>query len=113
MKGGIAMDYGDKIKSLRIKNNMTQAELAKLLSKSEAAISMWELGKREIDFATLRDLSRIFHVSIDYLLGREEISRTTPFQFAMYENEGSLTEDQKELLTNLAKELANKNKINK
>lgn len=106
-------NVGLRLKYLRQKNNMTQKDLAKIMDKAESTIGMWEQNRNEIDNDSLLLLSSIFHVSIDYLLGREEISRTTPFQFAMYENEGSLTEDQKELLTNLAKELANKNKINK
>ena len=106
-------NVGLRLKYLRQKNNMTQKDLAKIMDKAESTIGMWEQNRNEIDNDSLLLLSSIFHVSIDYLLGREEISRTTPFQFAMYENEGSLTEDQKELLTNLAEELANKNKINK
>lgn len=106
-------NVGLRLKYLRQKNNMTQKDLAKIMDKAESTIGMWEQNRNEIDNDSLLLLSSIFHVSIDYLLGREEISRTTPFQFAMYENEGSLTEEQKELLTNLAKELANKNKINK
>lgn len=62
-------NIGNKIRELRKKTNLTQAELAKKLFKSESSIRMWELGKSEPDIETLQNLSTIFNVPIDYITG--------------------------------------------
>lgn len=53
----------------REKKGLTQNELADLLGVSQQTISKYENGTREPDIDTLINLSRIFNVSIDYLLG--------------------------------------------
>lgn len=60
---------GDRIKHLRLSNNITQKELADALYKSESAIRMWELGKSEPDIETLKMIADYFHISADYLIG--------------------------------------------
>lgn len=58
------------LKSLRIKSNMSQAELAELLGISRSAVSSYENGTRSPNHETLVKLATIFNVSTDYLLGR-------------------------------------------
>lgn len=41
------MSIGDKIRSLREKNDLTQEQLAKLLGVSDRTVSTWELGTRD------------------------------------------------------------------
>ncbi|MFZ7120727.1 MAG: helix-turn-helix domain-containing protein [Eubacteriaceae bacterium] len=64
------MNFGSKLKNLRIEHNMTQQELGKLLNKSSNNISQYETGKREPDIDTLNKLSTILGTTIDYLTGR-------------------------------------------
>lgn len=59
-----------RIKSMRTNCGYTQKELAEMLYKSESTVRMWELGKSEPDLETLFNLSQIFGVSVDYLLGK-------------------------------------------
>jgi len=59
------------LKKLRKSHNMTQDELAEMLSLSRSAISLYETGRREPDYSILTKLADIFDVSVDYLLGRE------------------------------------------
>ena len=47
---------------------MTQYDLSKALQISPSAIGMYETGKRSPDYDTLKKISRLFDVSIDYLL---------------------------------------------
>lgn len=61
----------NRIKELRIKNQMNQIELARKLFVSQSAISSWELGTRDIDTDNLKKISDIFNVSIDYILGNQ------------------------------------------
>lgn len=56
-----------KIKRLRIKNGMTQQDVAKKLNISSQAYGHYENSKREPDITTLVRLSHIFNVSLDYL----------------------------------------------
>lgn len=60
---------GDRIKRLRQRDNLTQQELAKRLNVSSALISAYELGDRNPSLKILFELSDIFQVSSDYLLG--------------------------------------------
>ena len=58
----------NNIAELRKKNNLSQTDLSKILRVAQNTISQWELGKRDIDSATLIKLAIIFEVSIDELL---------------------------------------------
>ena len=59
----------EKIKLLREKLGMTQAELAKRLGLSRAAINAWEMGITTPSTPYVIALAQLFHVSTDYLLG--------------------------------------------
>jgi len=58
----------DRIKELRSALNMTQAELAKVLSLSRTAINSYEQGLSVPSIATFVELCKFFNVSADYLL---------------------------------------------
>lgn len=47
---------------------MSQAQLARALQVSPSAVGMYEQGRREPSADTLVELSRIFSVSVDYIL---------------------------------------------
>ncbi len=64
----------NKLKFLREQSEMTQAELGRLLNVKDAAISKYETEKVPLTADTIIKLSEIFHVSTDYLLGREDSS---------------------------------------
>jgi transcriptional regulator with XRE-family HTH domain len=61
-----------RLRELRDKNNLTQQEVADRLQLSSDAYSLYELGKRQMNYETLRLLAEIYNVSIDYLLGRQD-----------------------------------------
>lgn len=62
---------GVRLKELRLKNRITQKQLADRLGLAHSAISAYESGDRYPTYDTLITLSRIYHVSVDYLLGVE------------------------------------------
>lgn len=64
--------FGERIKSLRKRQGMTQTQLARVLGLSQQAVGKWETGNSAPDQATLQRLADIFDVSIDFLLGRPE-----------------------------------------
>lgn len=51
---------------------MTQEELAYKVGITRSALSHYENNRREPDYETIRTIADIFHVSIDYLMGRTE-----------------------------------------
>lgn len=63
-----------RLKPLRQLNNMTRDELANKLGLSFTTIANYEQGVREPNFNTLRKLSEIFNVTIDYLLENEYVA---------------------------------------
>ena len=68
-----------RIKDLRKKENLTQAQLGTMLFKSESTVRMWELGKSEPDIDTLNNLATIFGVSVDFIMGNSSVEDTTTF----------------------------------
>lgn len=62
---------GQRLKTLRKEKNMTQSELGKLINVTKVSICCYEKGVRLPSLETLIDLSEIFKVSVDYLLGRD------------------------------------------
>ncbi|MBE6941934.1 MAG: helix-turn-helix transcriptional regulator [Ruminococcaceae bacterium] len=67
---------GTRIASLRQSCGLSQAELAQKLHISTSTVGMYEQGRREPSVETLIALSRIFGVSLDYLLsGRPDTIR--------------------------------------
>lgn len=65
------VDFGDRLKTLRLKSNMTQSQLAARLSLTDSVISAYETGIRLPSYDTLIRIARIYKVSTDYLLGVE------------------------------------------
>lgn len=59
----------DRIKSLREQKNMTQADLAKQLGITRSSVNAWEMGISVPSTQYIVELSEIFSVSTDYLLG--------------------------------------------
>lgn len=66
------MEYNEKLRQLRVENNMSQDELAEKLHVARQTISKWEQGINEPDIYTLKQYAQIFNVSLDELLGDVE-----------------------------------------
>lgn len=65
------VDLGSVLKKLRLKENMTQAQLAQKLGLTKSVISAYETGLRLPSYDILIHIAKIFNVSTDYLLGLE------------------------------------------
>jgi transcriptional regulator with XRE-family HTH domain len=65
------MDFSERLKSLRKRKKLTQADLAKHLGIDNTTISKWEKGIYEPNIETLKELANFFGVSADWLLGGE------------------------------------------
>lgn len=65
------VDFGNRLKTLRIRDKYTQAQLAERLGLTKSVISAYETGLRMPSYDVLITISRIFKVTTDYLLGLE------------------------------------------
>ena len=67
-----------RIRDLRQDHDLTQKELAKLLSMSQTGYSKYETGENDIPTSVLIQLARLYHTSIDYLLGQTSCKEPYP-----------------------------------
>lgn len=65
----ICMDTKDILRELRTKNGLSQDKLAEKVLVTRQAVSRWETGETVPNVETLKLLSKLFHVSINTLLG--------------------------------------------
>ena len=66
------MEFKDRLKELRIDNNLSQMQLALKTGLSQSAIAKWELGKTEPTATAIITLAKFFNETTDYLLGQED-----------------------------------------
>lgn len=66
---------GERICLLRRRLGWSQAELAKHLRVSPSTVGMYEQGRREPSLTGAVELSRLFGVSVDYLLTGKPLSQ--------------------------------------
>ena len=67
--GGVSMETKDVLYELRTRHKMTQDELAEKMFVTRQAVSRWENGETVPNTETLKQLSKLFNVSINTLLG--------------------------------------------
>lgn len=67
------MEFADKLKTLRKRQNTTQEQLAEKLHVSRTAISKWETGRGTPSIDSLKAIAELFDVSMDALLSTEEL----------------------------------------
>lgn len=68
------MSLGERLSQLRNAKDLTQEEAAKLLNISRSRIALYETNRRDIDTDTLRRLADFYNTTIDYLVGRDNIT---------------------------------------
>lgn len=82
----------DKIKLLRERANLTQSELAKKLNVTRSSVNAWEMGISSPSVMSIIELSNIFKVSTDYILG---VSKNQTFSI------DDLTDEQSKIIYSL------------
>lgn len=61
----------DKIKTLRVSNNLTQADVAMQLGITRSSVNAWEMGVSIPSTMYVIELANLFKVSADYILDME------------------------------------------
>lgn len=62
------MIFSEKLQLLRKSKGLTQENLAGKLDVSRQAVARWESGQAYPDIGNLIEISRLFHVTVDYLV---------------------------------------------
>ena len=65
---------GERIKKYRKNKEMTQDALAQALTVSPQSISKWECGDGYPDITLLPTIANFFEVTVDELIGNDEIN---------------------------------------
>lgn len=63
-----------KLKNLRVKNGVTQRQLAEAVGVSQQSINKYENHDIEPDINTLVAIADFFQTTVDYLVGRTDFS---------------------------------------
>ena len=65
------MDYRERMRSLREDNDLTQAEVPKIIDKSQQGYNHIEVGRAELKIDDLIKLCDFYNVSADFFIERE------------------------------------------
>lgn len=107
--------FQERLKAARVAAKLSQKELAKMLYISQQAYAQYETGSSTPNPETLKRIAEILQVSLDDLLEktstvndpRDEM-RKDEFSFALYNETKDLTEEQKQLILDLARQMKSK-----
>ena len=72
-------NFGEIIKDIRKKNNLTQKELADKLYVTYQAVSKWENNKSIPDISILQNISKMFNIDLNYLTNTKKRNNTIYF----------------------------------
>ena len=63
------MDYRQRLRDIREDRDLTQADIGKLLNKSQQGYNHIEIGRAELKIEDLITLCRFYDLSADYIIG--------------------------------------------
>lgn len=72
------MDYRVRMRAIREDKDYTQAEIGKLLHKSQQGYAHIETGRAELKIDDLKVLCRFYNVSADYMVGLSDFAGICP-----------------------------------
>jgi len=65
------MTFGEKLKEIRKRFGLSQEQLAEIMNVSRQAITKWESDNGLPDVSNLQELSKVFGLTVDYLLNND------------------------------------------
>lgn len=66
------MNYRERMRALREDRDLTQAQIARIINKSQQGYNHIETGRAELKIEDLITLCDYYQVSADYFIGRSE-----------------------------------------
>ena len=112
VQGDVIMTFGENLKRLRQRKNISQDELARKLNIKQYVISSWEIGRSEPNREQIKFLSTYFNVPTDYLLGKDVIMVKDEKEFEIVANhfKQDINDDVINEIVKLLEELSEKDK---
>ncbi|EGT4599386.1 XRE family transcriptional regulator [Clostridioides difficile] len=80
------MNFGQRLKEIRVQKNLTGEELGKILNVTKVAISNWESGRRFPNQDILISIADYFNISLDFLLCRTNEKQAFSYDRSNQEN---------------------------
>jgi len=68
----LLVDLGKRLKALRQGKGLKQTDMAKIMGITDRQYQSYEYGQVNVPATTLNFFADYFHVTADYLLGREK-----------------------------------------
>ena len=68
-------DYRERLRNIREDWDLTQAEIGKLLNKSQQGYNHIEAGRAELKIEDLIKLCKFYNVSADYMIGLTNVKQ--------------------------------------
>ena len=75
------------LRDMRTEHNLRQGDIAKALGIDRSAYSGYETGRTGISSVRLSKLADIYNVSLDRLVGRQEVDEITKIRVTNFSNE--------------------------
>ena len=69
------VNYRERLRNLREDNDLTQAELGRLLNKSQQGYNHIETGRAELKIDDLIKICEFYNLSSDYIIGITDIKK--------------------------------------
>jgi transcriptional regulator with XRE-family HTH domain len=111
-------EFADRLRELRQARGLTQARLAELLDTSPRVYNRWETGSALPRLDTLVQLADLLEVSLDELVGREEVEEhelrlRNPKLHELYREIDRLSDEDQKALVILLDSLVKRSQIGK
>lgn len=104
-------DFAAILRTLRTNHSLSQQELANHLGVAKSTISMYEQGRREPDFNSLRKIADLFQVDMNCLLGSPDAAESyTPNTIAAHLDTSDLSEAELDDVANYIEFIRSKRK---
>ena len=69
-------NYRERMRNLREDRDLTQAELGKLINKSQQGYNHIEAGRAELKIEDLITLCKFYNLSADYIIGLTDCKKS-------------------------------------
>lgn len=99
-------EIGHKLKSLRLQQHWNQQDIAERMNVTRGTVSNWEIGRRIPDVKTLKQLCKIYNVSIEFFIptaNKNEVEELLARATELFENDNISKYDKIELHNQLVK----------
>lgn len=93
------MEFSERLRELRKKENFTQVEVAEKLGISQPAYASWERGVKKPTQENLVKIAQVLNVSVDYLVGNSDYTedKLDNIELLFRMNSKGLTVEEKEI----------------